>query len=261
MKIMKIMGGLGNQMFQYAYARNLELKGKKVIFDISFFYGNKAEGDTPRDFKLNNFNLLTKAQFSKKPHRILDFLVKVKRKIGFNIFTDYPSEKYFIDNREEIKKEFVLKQELGKKSLEILEKIKSQNSVSVHIRRGDYISNEKISQHHGVCELDYYLAAIKVIKDKIINPVFFIFTDDINWVKENFSGNEYFLVSGLSISDVEELVLMSKCKNHIISNSSFSWWGAWLGVNPKKIVVAPSLWLKAKPKISEKIIPDSWIKI
>lgn len=131
----------------------------------------------------------------------------------------------------------------------------------MHIRRGDYVANPKIAAYHGVCGMNYYQKAVQIIKEKITNPTFFIFSDDINWAKENFKGDEYYFVSNKEIKETEDLILMSLCKHNIIANSSFSWWGAWLNKNHEKTVIAPRHWLNIKKDIAGKVLPDSWIKI
>ena len=261
MIIIKLKGGLGNQMFQYAYGRKLELSGKKVVFDTSFFKGNKAKKDAAREFKLNKFNLQTQSSFSDKKHVFLDIFNKIKRNLGFKIKEFYQGEKYFIAVGELIRREFTLKKELSFRAQEILQKIEKDNSISLHIRRGDYVTNLKTSAYHGVYGLDYYRAAMKLIKEKISNPIFFIFSDDINWAKENFAGEEFIFVSSPEIEDVEEMILMSKCKHNIIANSSFSWWGAWLNNNLEKVIIAPKKWFNDKKVAQSEIIPSIWIKI
>jgi len=142
------------------------------------------------------------------------------------------------------------------------QKIKEKNSVSLHIRRGDYLTMQKAIDTIGVCPLDYYDKAIREITRKIKNPTFFIFSDDINWVKENLKTNSpTIFVSGGKLKDYEELILMSKCKHNIIANSSFSWWGAWLNNNPNKIVIAPKKWFKDTSKNTRDLIPESWLKL
>lgn len=261
MRIIKIKGGLGNQMFQYAYGRNLELSGKKIVFDISFFEGNKANKDTARNYKLDKFNIQTQAEFSRKKRLFFDFCRKIKRRIGFEVDEYYQSEKYFINIADEIKKEFTLKNDFSDKAKEYLQKIENSNSVSLHIRRGDYVTNRKANAYHGVCDLRYYFEAIKKIKEKIINPVFLVFSDDIDWVKANLKGEEFVFVSSPKIKDVEEMILMSKCKQNIIANSSFSWWGAWLNNNSAKIVIAPKKWFNDKKAKQMDIVPSNWLRI
>lgn len=259
--IVKILGGLGNQMFQYAYGRNLELSGRKVVFDVSFFQGNKAKKDVARNFKLDKFNIQTKIEFSGERHRFLDLWNKTKRHAGLKVDIYYQNEKYFSLISDIIRQEFTLKNKFSDKAQEALQKIESADSVSLHVRRGDYVLNRNINAYHGICSLDYYQAAIKLIKEKISSPTFFVFSDDIAWTKDNLKGSEFVFVSCPEIEDVEELILMSKCKHNIIANSSFSWWGSWLNSNSDKIVIAPQKWFNDKKANKNQILPEKWIRI
>ncbi len=260
MKRIKIKGGLGNQMFQYAYGKKLILIDKKnIFFDISSF--NKKSKDTGRQFILDKFNIDSSIEFINKGNFITSFINKIISKITGN-YGFYQSEKYFKPIEKIIRREFTLKEPLSSAaqiiSNEILDK---KDSVSIHIRRGDYVLDKKTNKHHGTCELDYYKKAIEYIKDKIQSPVFFIFSDDIEWPKENIKEENSFFISNPEIKDYEELILMSNCNHQIIANSSFSWWGAWLNQNPNKIVIAPQKWLNTDISKQPDIVPKTWIKI
>ncbi len=264
MIVIKLKGGLGNQMFQYAYGRNLELSGKSVVFDTSFFKKNKNKKDISRDFKLDKFNIQTKArfiEFANKEFFLLNLINKIRRRLGLGVEEYFQSEKYFINITETIKKEFVLREKPSLNTQNIFKKTKNVNSVSLHVRRGDYVTSKIANAYHGVCSMNYYQEAIKIIKNKVSNPVFFIFSDDIDWTIENFIGENFIFVSSKGIEDIEEVMLMSKCKHNIIANSSFSWWGAWLNNNPKKIIIAPKNWFKNKKINQVDIVPKDWIKI
>jgi len=264
MKIIAIKGGLGNQLFQYAYGRNLEISGKEIAFDISFFEGNKAVKDTARNFKLTNFNIETKAEFSTKRHLFSKIKSKIKRRLGFTQEGLYQNEKYFINREETIRKEFTLKNPLAPKSLVWKEKINSTtNSIALHIRRGDYTLNTKINNFHGVCDLAYYKSALDEMFKRLGNNInVFVFSDDIIWAKENLKfPRPLDFVSDLEIPDYEEMYLMSLCKNNIIANSTFSWWSAWLNQNPEKIVIAPKQWFTNKTSNEIDILPKDWLQI
>ncbi len=262
MKIIKLQGGLGNQMFQYAYGRALELTGEKIIFDTSFFNGGKAKKDIARNFELNNFNIRTKAIFSNEKHPLTRPINKILVKLRLKPDGFWQNVKYFKNIEKEIREEFTLKKPLDEKFNNISKQIGNTPSVSIHIRRGDYVNNAKTKAIHNVCELEYYNKAINIIKSQINNPNFFVFSDDIEWVKNNLkTDSPTFWVSNLKGEDYEELVLMSKCKHNIIANSSFSWWSAWLNQNPDKIVIAPKQWLSNKTADVLDILPESWIKI
>jgi len=268
MKIIAIKGGLGNQMFQYAYGRNLELSKKNVLFDVSFYYGNKSKIDTARDFKLDNFNIKTSADFSKKKRPLLNLIKKIQYHLNLADNGFWNSEKYFSDNASAIREEFTLKPPLSKKAEEILSLIKNtKNSISLHIRRGDYVNDKKTNQYHGTCDSEYYSKALEYITSKVGNDInLFIFSDDIKWVKENmFFGQQSLYpttyVSSPEIPDYEELILMSKCQHNIIANSSFSWWGAWLNENRDKIVIAPKRWALRGENNFKDIVPQGWYRI
>lgn len=260
--IIKIQGGLGNQMFQYAYGRNLELNGKKVTFDISTFNKNIVRTDTARNFRLDNFKIETKAEFSDKLRPVSDFINKALVKLNLKQDGFWQSEKYFNKNESNIRKEFDLKKPLSDKFTRILDQIANTHSVSIHVRRGDYVNSEKTNAFHGVCDLEYYNQAISIIKAQIGNPTFFIFSDDIDWVSRNLELNSpTWWVSELKAEDYEELIVMSKCRHNIIANSTFSWWGAWLNQNPNKVVIAPKQWLANKTSDELNILPKEWIQI
>jgi hypothetical protein len=278
----KLRGGLGNQMFQYAFGRSLSIKkGENLTLDISSF-NNTAIIDTKRKYLLDNFNIKPLISETDTFRSIDRFFWKVINntglflkndfhvhhhsffnKIPFKKFDSYfQSYKYFEQYQEEIRKDFSLKIELPKKALEILNTIKNTNSVSLHVRRGDYVSNKKNANTYGSCSLDYYRNAISTICGKISNPVFFVFSDDIEWVKnELIIPTETIYVSQYYFDEVAELFLMSQCKNNIIENSSFSWWGAWLNNNKDKIVICPRKWTLISNFDTIDLIPDNWIKL
>lgn len=257
--VVSIKGGLGNQMFQYAYGRAQELMGKNVYYDLSFYFGGQSVGETKREYKLDVFNIKPTGVFLKERILLVKLINKFRNFLGYGYFQ---SEKYFSRVSFFIRQEFTLKDKLGNKAEEVLNDIdKASESASIHIRRGDYITDQKTNAYHGVCGRDYYDAAIRIAKEKYPDSQFFIFSDDISWAKENFIGEEFHFVSDPEIKDHEELILMSKCKHNIIANSSFSWWGAWLNANPEKLVVAPKKWFNKEPEKGKDIVPENWLKV
>lgn len=152
------------------------------------------------------------------------------------------------------------KEELSNTNKKISEMISSINSISIHIRRGDYASSERLQVIYGLCPLNYYYTAINSISKAVKNPHFFVFSDDIGWAKQNLKITHpvKFIIGNKALVD---LCLMSQCKHHIIANSSFSWWGAWLSTNKNKIVYAPKQWFKKTKLIPHDLIPESWIRI
>ena len=175
----------------------------------------------------------------------------------------WQSYKFFESIRSALLNDFEFSETPAKIQYEFIDKIHQQNSVSVHIRRGDYVSNPEYTKIHGVCSTDYYHRAIEYICSKVENPAFYFFSDDMDWVKKNITvNNDCVYVTGTPAGkDFYEMYLMSICKHNIIANSSFSWWGAWLNKNTEKIVIAPKLWM-ADPTIdTTDLIPANWIRI
>jgi hypothetical protein len=265
MKIINIKGGLGNQMFQYAYGRALEIKGKGVIFSTFLVNDGRAKIDTARDFKLDKFNLKTRAQFVNKKFLLSDFLNRVLNRLNFKENGFWQSEKFFKEITENIHQEFTLKNPVTIASATWQKKIQGiENSVSLHIRRGDYVLDKTTNAFHGTCNLEYYQKALAEISNKLKdkNIEIFIFSDDIAWAKTNLSfPHPIHFVSDPQIPDYEEMYLMSLCKHNIIANSTFSWWGAWLNKNPDKIVVAPKQWFAHKTADELDILSPGWLKI
>ena len=281
MIIVKLSGGLGNQMFQYALGRNLSLKNKTTLYiDASdLLIQNNIFPITRRSFELNIFNTnyrvksyQNKNTFLKKIINKFRQIKNVKESIHLfnpdvlnlkgNIILDgyWQCENYFNLNRETILSDFTFKIPPDKENEDILNCIKNVNSVSVHFRRGDYVSNVDSNNYHGICADDYYYTAIKILQEKISNPYFYIFSDEIETIKSNFkiTKNVTFINHNYGKKNYEDLRLMSACKHNIIANSSFSWWGAWLNRNENKIVIAPKNWFR---KIESDIVPPEWIKI
>lgn len=295
-KIVKLNGGLGNQMFQYAFACALAKKfSGEVLFDFSYFDEvSTDENVVIREFALNAFNAICKraneqdlAELVRKDNRsfmqkLLWIFFRIKKyKPEKNVFTQksaysfnknlfksayyyydgyFQNEKYFKHVRNDVLKEFTLNIPLDEKNQVVLEKISETNSVSIHIRRGDYVNLESANKFHGTCSVEYYEKAIEYVARKIKNPHFFLFSDDIDWVIKNIKINyPYTVVDFNQEKAFFDLELMKRCRHNIVANSSFSWWGAWLNDNKGKIVVAPKKWILQKIKID--IIPKDWVKI
>jgi hypothetical protein len=285
MIIVRIIGGLGNQMFQYALYRSLKEKGREVKMDLSGFanYGLHNGYELSSIFEVKE-SIASEHEIKMLSDSSEDFFNKAKRKLMGrkkshfiqqefrfipqvieleNVYLDgyWQSEKYFKDNKDAIKNDFQFKNTLDAHNQEIVNKMNQTNSVSIHVRRGDYISDSQAAKvHGGITTLAYYKKAIDMINDKVDNPVFFIFSDDIAWVRENINlKNSYFIDWNQGKDSYKDLQLMSNCKHNIIANSSFSWWGAWLNKNDSKIVVSPNKWFNTKN--AEDVISDDWVKI
>lgn len=286
MIIVNLKGGLGNQMFQYALGRNL---AKKNNDQLKLYTGGLTRanevGDIYRPFSLEKFNIqkdISSKEETRKlkyPYGILSKLwrfislqvlkinktiwnPKVMDKTG-DIFLDgyWQSPRYFSEIRPTLLKEFSLKNPLSTSGQKYLSDIQNTESVAVHIRRGDYANNPQVLREFGVCSPNYYEKAVAKIQEAHANAQFFIFSDDIDWVKNNLKiSASVTYVEDPSLSDADELYLMSQAKHNIIANSSFSWWSAWLNDNDQKIVVAPDPWFE-KTIYDKDLIPASWIKI
>ena len=287
MIITHLKGGLGNQMFQYACGYSLAKDYKSIHkLDISY-YSRIQSSHTKRFFELSFFNISTPATRSSEVKRLRGSKNKITKQIDelcskfYTIFTGvYPigkylgvenlyldgyfqSEKFFIKYRKDILKEFTLKQDQQTEEYKnIANKIKSdKNTISMHIRRGDYVTDLKTTKHHGVLGIEYYKQALTILNRT--NPNIYVFSDDIDWVKKNFTflpKNSYF-VSKHKFNSAQEITLMSLCHNNIIANSSFSWWGAWLNQNKSKKVVAPRRWTQSLLAVNTGITPKSWNRI
>lgn len=300
MIIVRLNGGIGNQMFQYALGRHLaEINSTLLKLDLTGFEEYKL-----RKYELHCFNIWEyvasieeiEAFKRKNNSRFAKLVSKTRKRLNFpyyptsdfyqntivvkesrfsfdpsmleekgNIYLDgyWQSEKYFNSIRNILLREFTNKYDQDIKNLELSKKIKNTESVSIHIRRGDYVHDTLTNQVHGVCSFDYYQDAINQITKRRSNCHFFIFSDDHAWVKENF--NLDYNTTIVNINDYstsyEDLRLMSLCHHNIIANSSFSWWAAWLNKNPEKIVYAPKKWFNDTKLITNDLLPDSWIKV
>ncbi|MCX6735937.1 MAG: alpha-1,2-fucosyltransferase [Candidatus Parcubacteria bacterium] len=268
MIIVKLFGGIGNQMFQYALGRGLSLDQKtELAFDLSW-YKNSPD----RQFTLENFNISGKpiTTFQKinslSVQRIKESSFAFDSKIlstEKNVFLDgyWQSPKYFEGIEDILKKDFTLKDVQDEKYETLLKKISRVNSVSLHIRRGDYLSEKNVRVYEN-CPHEYYEKAIKYIKERMGDIELFVFSDDMDWVKKNIRFD--FLVTFVSdfgFTDCQELILMSKCRHNITANSTFSWWGAWLNQNKGKIIVTPKKWFIKERERERDLIPSLWIKL
>lgn len=281
-------------MFQYAAGRRAAYVNKTNLkLDITGY--KNQEGITLRKYMLHIFNIngdfATLDEIQKLKGSRSDFLTRYFTKLTKRIVPHYKqsyikqryfhfapnilkisdntylegywaSEKYFQDIEDIIRKEFTFKEGPDKQNKKIINQIKKLESVSIHFRRSDYVFDKKTHDYHGVCDLDYYNKAVCIMAKKIANPLFFIFSDDPKWVKQNLHLKYPTTIVDYNFrkKDYEDLRLMSLCKHNIIANSSFSWWGAWLNKNPDKIVIAPKKWFNDPLIDTKDLIPDSWTR-
>lgn len=288
MIIVRIIGGLGNQMFQYATGRQLAATHNTILkLDISDFkdynlhdYGlsvfNMRElFATPKEIKL--FKKTESSALKKK----LEKLLRCPSKLGIthirenqyhfdpkiltmpdSVYLDgyWQSERYFSNIADIIRAEFTVKLPQTGRNMELARQIISCESVSLHVRRGDYVTDEKTNTIHGTCDLAYYERCIEHLAQKVHHPCFFIFSDDPDWTEQNLKITHpaTFVVHNGPKKNYEDLRLMSQCRHHIIANSSFSWWGAWLGQYPDKLVLSPQKWFNEKSFNTKDLIPSTW---
>ncbi len=272
MIIIQLKGGMGNQMFQYALYRQLKKLGRDVkIDDESGFVGDALRIPVLQRFGIE-YDRATKDEVIKLTDSKMDIFSRIRRKLTgrktfridekSGIFDPrilevedaylvgyWQSDKYFSDEavERELKDAFEKRpQDIMQDSVSwtILQQIECCESVSLHIRRTDYIDAEH-NHIHNICTEKYYKSAIDKVRKQHPSAVFFIFTDDKEWCRQHFRGPNFIVVdlNEEGNTDVAEMTLMSKCKHHIMANSSFSWWAAWLNDNPAKMVIAPSKWI------------------
>lgn len=278
----KIYGGLGNQMFQYALGRSLSLEcHKKLLLDLSHLV-NQPKNEVPRKYELDIFNINAKTTLSPleldspklflsrtKPYKLINergfpFKPEILKLSDYSLLDGYwQCERYFIRYEDQIRKDFAFKKPLSKqKQLFLDEILKVSNPISLHVRRGDYVNHKASNSFQGLAGLDYYNRAVSEIVRKIEQPHFFVISDDQNWCKSNIKFNyPTTFVDSSSGPNYEDMLLMSRCQHHIIANSSFSWWGAWLNPSSEKIVIAPKNWFKEKSADASDIVPSSWTKV
>lgn len=292
MIISNLIGGLGNQMFQYAVARALSIDiDTKLMLDASDFDGYQLHhgfelgrvfaisGTVATNADLENLLGWQKSKFARRLLRKLPSgLLQSSHFVFEPTFRYWPgikavrdhaylmgywqSELYFSRHATTIRNDFSFKPELSLKNAEIASHIQSVNSVSLHFRRGDYVSDVKTSSIIGLCSPEYYKQAIEKICERVSHPEFFIFSDDMEWVKNNFRMDfpVHYVDHNTGLQSYNDMRLMSLCKHHIIANSSFSWWGAWLNPDAEKIVYAPKHWFANGTDTSD-LIPAGWVRI
>lgn len=283
MKIVRILGGLGNQMFQYAFYKALEKRHPKVSADLTLFEDyNLHNGFELNDvfgidvkeatrFTTNLYDTANRKWLFRKLRRFLNLKNTYKEEVNEFLFDPaflsdteprlyygyWQNEQYFSDIN--IRNDFKFKRPLSEKNQQVLNLIKNSQSVSIHVRRGDYVNHPLLGN---ICDLDYYQSAISLMNSKTSDPSYFIFSNDIEWCKTNLSLNEATYIDWNTGKDSYiDMQLMSACKHQIIANSSFSWWGAWLNQNPDKIIIAPDKWINGEKYNDSEIVPKTWIKI
>lgn len=286
-----LSGGLGNQMFQYAAGRALADRLQTTLAVDTYALDKKTES-TSRYYDLGVFNLEVKKVSSFRNKLFIKarpFVLNNRRffrRQGY--FTDirtmkyepdfemlkgdvrmsgyFQNEQYFRNAETLIRQDFTFRFPLDGKNLELADHMVCIESVAVHIRRGDYISDKNASGVFAICDKEYYEKAIDYIASKTKEPVFYVFSEDIDWVKENISFGAYpvsYIDWNRGCRSYVDMQLMSLCAHNIIANSSFSWWAAWLNTNSEKIVVAPSQWFRNRKSndLLDQFYPQGWTKL
>jgi Glycosyl transferase family 11 len=291
MIVTALNGGLGNQLFQYALARRLAYdRNIEFRVDVNVF-ANKFQ---KRAFQLNHLDVIAAPitdretqkfwgwrnlryigkwhEFSElhKPYykRIVVREQDVKfdeniLRVGTHVYLEgyWQSEKYFTSIASLLRTEIRPNGPWSRENSHLLKQVRDCQAVSVHIRRGDYVENPDVNKTHGVLLQPYYEEAMRIIKGRMANAHFFVFSDDVLWARENLDFHApTFYISHNENEAHWDMLLMSHCSHHIIANSSFSWWGAWLNQNDEKIVIAPKRWFKADI-FNPDLLPEEWIKI
>lgn len=285
MRIVELRGGIGNQMFDYAFAVALSQRtGRKVHlglrettdsgahngFELERVFGIKF-GKIDRlltyliqyrKFKKHFVKLCIEKAYYEYDPTVFAFRSSqpIKHFMGY-----WQNEEYFASVKDIIRHNFSFDQRrFSRRTNEVADQLATlDNSVSLHIRRGDYYSNPEAYALHGdICSTEYYRAAIDLVQSKVADAKFYIFSDEPEWVKENFKmlSSATYIDWNLGLDAWQDMALMSRCAHHIIANSSFSWWGAWLAApQPDKIIIAPSQWLRATT--SNAVVPPNWTMI
>ena len=278
MRLIKMTGGLGNQMFIYAMYMNMKRLFPNTRLDLSdMMHYNVHQGyELHRIFDLPEDEFLIN-QKAKKVLEFLFFKTILERKQNLDTleaFTRsynwpliyfkgfYQSERYFKEIGQDVRRAFTFKEELAnEQTREMLKQIDSdEHSVSLHVRRGDYLDAHSWKNTGSVCQLPYYRNLTEAVIERIPQARFYVFSDGMEWVKENLPlTNAVFIDWNKGCDNWQDMMLMSRCKNNAICNSTFSWWGAWLNDNREKLVFGPDRWFRNAE--TPYALPETWIKV
>ncbi|HWA35375.1 MAG TPA: alpha-1,2-fucosyltransferase [Cyclobacteriaceae bacterium] len=297
MIIVRLRGGLGNQLFQYAAARALaDHHRTELKLDLYTYTRHQY-----RKFELTRFNITATEATRSEVHQFTGSnpvtryvnkrenyfrCPKVFAQPHYHFYDDFfslpdelylsgywQSERYFHPASSAIKSQFTLRTPLDDRNASLQKKMLSENSVAVHVRRGDYTASG-YNSFFGLIPMSYYVNAIEKMRTDVVDPVFYIFSDDPSWCRQNFSKLNATIVDfNPGDNAFKDMVLMSSCANNIIANSTFSWWGAWLNSNPQKKVIAPRTWFRTdyltrKEPVypsrlynTKDLIPQTWVRL
>jgi len=302
MIIVRISGGLGNQLFQYATARAISLKlNRKLLLDNTWYREIHLHDDlsnpnatTLRDFLLNYYNIQSRIITKIHLNWIKRLEIRSRNSNFFKFLREGPLNNFSYitidhnnyslksiqehphvyltgywqntdiieDYKNQISNDLFLRHSLSANNKHYLKSINSTTSASIHFRRGDYVRKPNMHKVHASCSNNYYYDSVNYIQQKMNNLHFFVFSDDIAWVKNNFNFNTNITFIDSAGQDYEHLYLMSQCKHQITANSTFSWWAAWLNTYPGKVIITPKYWYNDKHLENTVIrIPNEWIRI
>ena len=292
MIVIEICGGLGNQMFQYAYGRALS---RRRGVELALHWSDE-DPETPRRFELDRIfdikaRIVTgsevKAFMGWQHNRLVRrFIVRSGARRLLSRYIEEPhfhfaaqmqqvpdrvylkgywqSERYFSDAICSLRDDFSFRRPLSGRNEALVQEMTrgEETPISLHVRRGDFVSSESVRQKHGSCTLEYYRLAIDYLAERVPRPRFLLFSDDMSWVRARLRPSfPHLLVEhNQGAASFEDMRLMSLCRHHIIANSSFSWWGAWLNPGPEKIVVAPVKWFADQTDVAD-LLPKGWVQL
>jgi hypothetical protein len=294
MILVKLRGGLSNQMFQYAAARRLaDHHRTELRVDISW-YAHPPPEATPRAYELHHLNISATLATADdligtdgvRNTRLPDLPIALWRKLrprfrfvaesqfqfderilslpdNVCLFGYWVSERYFADIEPAIRQEFSFREAPDDENARLMALMQATPSVSLHVRRGDYAQNPTLTRIHGICSLEYYSDAIGHITQRVPGARFFVFSDDLAWAEQHLLIRHpiEFVRHNAGHKGHEDLRLMSNCRHHIIANSGFSWWGAWLNPRPDKIICAPARWFADGRYDTSDVLPPSWVRL
>lgn len=285
MIVVRIMGGLGNQLFQYALGRALSVKsGERLLLDLTAF-----DSDPQRFYMLDRLNIAAEIAPRRLARRlqtrgigrlwraVAGTPLRVVREqsarfdpavldLAGGVYLDgyWQSEKYFDRIAASLRADFALRAPLTCERLALSSDIAAAgHAVSVHVRRGDYASNPVVGAHHGTVPAEWYAEAMARMIADVPDASFFVFSDDPEWARAHLPATSpiAFIVPAADGRDEEDMHLMSRCRHHVIANSTFSWWAAWLNPSPDKRVIAPRRWFLDPARDARDIVPEAWERL
>jgi glycosyl transferase family 11 len=291
MVVVRLTGGLGNQLFQYATARRLALvRGVELVLDIGWFRHEAPAYPAPRVYELECFGLPARlvslspstiarwerglaARLGRWPGRRIRLPV-LEQSEDWDVVDErvldgpadvvllgyWQSERYFEDAAETIRADLELPTAPDTRYAQLLEAIESTEAIAVHVRRGDYVAIPQVAERHGTLPASYQREAVRLVVERAGRDAHvFVFSDDPEWAEQHLAFElPTTHVGRMPWSAPAELRLIASCRHHVIANSSYSWWGAWLGERPGQVVVAPRTWFRDR---GTAIVPPRWLRV